>query len=894
MKKLHQRMRFRRCLCVFFLTLASISSLFASSYGTIFSETRTDFRDESIYFVMTTRFYDGDVSNNTQCWDGQSYNTGDPAWRGDFKGLIEKLDYIKAMGFTAVWVTPIVENASGYDYHGYHASNFSKVDHRYESEDVAFEDLVAAVHSKGMKIILDIVINHTGNFGESNLCPLFKRDWDADQSNLDDCMIPLDASEGGLLPSNYYDLESGKQYAARLSKMKNTSDENGQKSNYDSHNYWHHYAQFNWDETNRWWGQIAGDCVDLNTENPAVYNYLIQCYTTFIAMGVDGFRIDTGGHIPRLTFNKAFIPAFMAAAEQYKDKRGGFPFYMYAEVCARYSSIWYREHPNLSPLYYTWKESQNYDWDVNPESWNSIVALEGDKCDTHTNHKSVQATAIADLDNKGAQPISNNAFLNGNDYHTPDYSKASGLNVIDFTVHHSFVDIGTAWNVANRDNDQYYNDATWNVVYVDSHDYAPNGAPEDKRYSKGTTAWAENLCLMYTFRGIPCVYYGSEIEFKAGAIIDKGPNIPLKESGRAYYGGYIKGSINVNDFADYSNASGNIAQTLNHPLAKHIQRLSQIRMAVPALRKGQYSKDNCSGSYAFKRRYVDSNTDSYALVCISGGATFNNIPNGTYIDAVTGDTKVVSNNSLTASCSGSGNLRVYVLNTNKTNAPGKIGVDGQFIYGSSPVNIPMPTWDGSQEELVEEPEKPVDPEDPGQEVVEPTRHEGEQIVFFKKPSSWGSQVNAYVYYKNGSTVEVNGAWPGKNMTSLGNGVYSYLFTEGTIGSPSEWYIIFNSSGKQTAGDPGFICKNGAYYTFDGEDHIVPITTVGINNVSENSPRVYVSNMNIHIENADDQNIMIATIDGRILYSGKQTIIPVSSNGIYIVKIGEVTTKVFVK
>ncbi|OQA49080.1 MAG: hypothetical protein BWY47_00813 [Bacteroidetes bacterium ADurb.Bin302] len=53
-------------------------------------------------------------------------------------------------------------------------------------------------------------------------------------------------------------------------------------------------------------------------------------------------------------------------------------------------------------------------------------------------------------------------------------------------------------------------------------------------------------------------------------------------------------------------------------------------------------------------------------------------------------------------------------------------------------------------------------------------------------------------------------------------------------------------------------------------------------------------MNIHIENADDQNIMIATIDGRILYSGKQTIIPVSSNGIYIVKIGEVTTKVFVK
>ena len=60
---------------------------------------RTDFRDETIYFVMTTRFYDGDPSNNTQCWDNQQANQGDPAWRGDFKGLIEKLDYIKALGY---------------------------------------------------------------------------------------------------------------------------------------------------------------------------------------------------------------------------------------------------------------------------------------------------------------------------------------------------------------------------------------------------------------------------------------------------------------------------------------------------------------------------------------------------------------------------------------------------------------------------------------------------------------------------------------------------------------------------------------------------------------------------------------------------------------------------
>ena len=136
----------------------------------------TDFRDETIYFVMTTRFYDGDTSNNVQCWDGKDKNgESDPPWRGDFKGLIEKLDYIKALGFTAVWITPVVKNASGYDYHGYHAINFKEVDPRYESDDCTYEDLIEAVHERGMKIIQDVVFQHTGNWGEENLYPMFTK-----------------------------------------------------------------------------------------------------------------------------------------------------------------------------------------------------------------------------------------------------------------------------------------------------------------------------------------------------------------------------------------------------------------------------------------------------------------------------------------------------------------------------------------------------------------------------------------------------------------------------------------------------------------------------------------------------------------------------------------------
>lgn len=764
----------------------------AMSFAVTLFPSRTDFRDEQIYFVITTRFYDGDPSNNTQCWDGQNYNDGDPAWRGDFKGLIERLDYIKALGFTAVWITPVVENTSGYDYHGYHASDFSKVDKRYESEDVDFQTLIDAAHARGMKIILDIVLNHTGNFGERNLCPLFTRDWSADQSDADACLIPLTKSQGGLLPDNYCDLNGGSQYAARLSKMKNTPDENGVKQNNDVHNYWHHYASFNWDEPSRWWGQIAGDCVDLNTENPAVYNYLIRCYTAFIAMGVDGFRIDTGGHIPRLTFNMVFIPAFMQAAEQYKHKRGGTPFYMFAEVCARYTSIWYREHPNLSPLYYTWAENATYAWDNDSSSWNSIVALEGDMCNTHVNHRSVQSTATKDLDNKNSQPTSQNAFLSGNDYHLPDYSRASGLHVIDFTMHHNFETMSNAWNVACPENDKYYNDATWNVVYVDSHDYAPNGAPEDKRYSKPQANWAENLSLMFTYRGIPCLYYGSEIEFKKGCTIDKGPNMPLRESGRAYFGGYLKGDIQGVDFAHYTSASGNVGQTLSHPLAQHIRRLAAIRMAVPALRKGQYSRNGCSGACCFKRRYTDSTTDSYALVTISGNATFAGILNGQYVDCVTGDVRNVTNGTLSVSCSGQGNMRVYVLSTTLSPAPGKIGVDGKYLYASTPVSVPQPSWDGTQEELIHQPSNPNEKSTPC--LVS----EDQRCVFFTKSSEFGSGINCYIWSTvNGKTTEYCGNWPGKRATHLGGNAYRFDIPESAPAIDNTWKIIWNDGGNQT-------------------------------------------------------------------------------------------------
>ena len=852
----------------FKLSMLLLAVLTVQQAWAAFIGPRNDFRDESIYFVITTRFYDGDPSNNAQCWDAGAANSGDPCWRGDFKGLIDKLDYIKALGFTAVWVTPIVENASGLDYHGYHASNFSRVDHRYESGDTTFQTLIDEAHARGMKVLLDVVLNHTGNFGEEHLCKLFTRDRNANQYKINECMLPYTTdSVGGKLPTNYSSLPSGQQYDARLKMMKNTDNQN-----HDTHNYWHHFGQFNWDDNTRWWAQIAGDCVDLNTENPAVAEYLINCYGTFIKMGVDGFRIDTGGHIARLTFNKIYIPAFQALSEQYRYKRlNQGDFFMCTEVCARYQgSVTYRNQPVLSPYFYTWAENKNYSWNDDASYWDNIAIYESTSLSSLDNISSCQQMyADNSHETSSAMPTSTNAVLNGNTYHTPDASRASGLNVIDFPVHYSFHNIGSVWDLAIN-GDKYYNDATYNVVYVDSHDYSP-GPNDNIRFNEGTNQWAENLSFMFTFRGIPCLYYGSEIEFKAGKTIDPGGNGSLKDSGRAYYGGYIKGNLTTTDFGTATGATGNLAATLSKPLVKHLQRLNQIRQAVPALRKGQYSTTGCSssGGYAFKRRYTDGTTDSYVLVTINGPATFTGVLNGTYTDCVTGDVKTVTNGTLTTtSCSGKGNMRVYVLSTNLTPAPGKIGNDGPFLYTSSANAGTVLSYDGTEEELSSNNGEGNGSSQPSTlEPYEPSCEEDGLNAFLETDMSV-SNVTTWVW--NSSTNYTGGSWPGQAMTLMGTTadgtrkIWKWDY-EGTATSAPTG-IIFVTDGTQTS-DLTFI--NHGYYINGTYDHTVT-------NYTGSAPTLTIDKASGQYEGSVTVNITASESDAVIVYTTNGTT-PTSSS-----------------
>ncbi len=615
---------------------------------------RSDLREDSIYFVITTRFYDGNTGNNVHCWDDSSANNpdSDPAWRGDFQGLIDKLDYIKALGFSAIWITPVVENASGYDYHGYHAFDFSKVDPRYESDGATYQDLIDAAHDKGIKIVQDIVINHSGNFGEATLAPMFTKEYDTIQDLASvDCMVPIEGSDFAKTFPDYDSFLPGDQFQARLNIMKDTKVLDS--GSHDTENYYHHYKDLSWESPTVQTGQIAGDCVDINTENPKVAEYLNNCYNSYIGMGVDAFRMDTEKHVSRLTLNELYFPSW--------NNAGGSGFYVFGEVCTRVSEFWNHQIPAISAPFYTWAETT-------PNQLGDDPLANVDLTLKHYNNN----TSISN------QPTSDNVYLKSDlSYHTPDYSKANGTGVIDFPMHWNF---GSASNAYRRavEEDPYYNDSTWNVTYVDSHDYGPD---MDTRYNGGTQSWAENLNLLFSFRGIPCLYYGSEIEFQAGVPMDVGPNAPLSTTGRAYFGDHIEGNVNATDFAEYT-ASGQVADTLNSPLSVHLQQLNSIRRAVPALQKGQYttSSNYVSGNMAFIRRYTGEGVDSLACVAITEGATFKNIPNGTYIDAVTGDVKSVTNGTLTVPSMGKGNMRVYVCCANGfTGINGQIGTNGTYL-----------------------------------------------------------------------------------------------------------------------------------------------------------------------------------------------------------------------
>ncbi len=771
------------------------------------NQERTDFREETVYNLIITRFYDGDNSNNVHCWDdGQAGNPdSDPAWRGDFKGLEEKLDYIKALGFSAVCLTPVVQNASGYDYHGWHPINLKKIDSRYESDGYTYEDLVNACHDREMKVMQEVTLS-TGNFGESDLCPVFEVNEEADASNMEERLVPTDYllnTYGLTSAGEYWAQKPETQYRQRLNIIKNV-DYSGENSNstgilpdpkdyemnkisdsplYNPLNRFHsgYFQSLNWDDWTSQFCQMAGDMVDLNTENPYVGQYLAESMKMYAEIGVDAVSIATVNRITSLSLE---INIINPLKEMLEEENLSMEIFGNSET--RYKNVWYRNTPYLSTPFYTWSKAE--------DKWTSRWNMD-ETAEAINNNMNLAFDFILENNDVSSQPTSDNAFLNGITYHTPDYTEKF-MNVRDFPMMYCFGTTQSAFQIA-LDGDKYYNDATWNMTMYESYDFSYD-EDQKNRSSQSTDEKAEKLSLMFTFRGIPTLLYGDEVEFKKGSVLDVGPNAPLEQTGRAYFGDYLEGNVTATDFSEYT-ASGAVADTLSYSLAKHIQKLNQIRRAIPALQKGQYTTDSnyVDGNLAFIRRYTNAEegVDSLALVTISNSATFKNIPNGTYIDAVTGDVKNVTDGTLSVSSLGKGNMRVYVCC-----ATGFTGIDGAIGQTNNTYLKSIGSSTKAKSTNADTTASTYTAKTMALQKSSVEAYAGGDTVYCQNDAGW-NQVYCYMW---NSGSDNNGGWPGVLMTYIGNGLWAYE-TDGSYAN-----VIFNTGSGTQTGDLSYPGNNALF------------------------------------------------------------------------------------
>ena len=245
-----------------------------------------DWRDQVIYFVMTDRFDDGDPSNNDQGAGEYDPRSNAHYNGGDFAGLQRRLDYIAGLGATAVWVTPPVaslwwDGSANYGgYHGYWAQNFLQVDRHLGTLD-DYKALSHALHSRGMYLVQDIVLNHTGNF--FGYAP---GSWRAGRP-MQGFALNAGARPGPTPTQPPFDLNDARNPTHRAAGIYHWTPDISDFKNPQQLLTW----------------QLAG-LDDLNTDNPRVRQALRQSYGFWLReVGVDAFRVDTVFYVPPALFD---------------------------------------------------------------------------------------------------------------------------------------------------------------------------------------------------------------------------------------------------------------------------------------------------------------------------------------------------------------------------------------------------------------------------------------------------------------------------------------------------------------------------------------------------------------------------------------------------------------
>jgi len=225
-----------------------------------------DFKKQIIYQIVTDRFFNGDTTNDNPSQSAGLFDSTQTNWfaywGGDLAGIQQKMSYIKGMGVTAIWISPTVDNenlnmASGTPisapYHGYDARDFMRVEEHFGSNSnswAAFDNLVTAAHTNGIKVIVDWANNHSNYNG------------------------------GG---------EYGALYNNGVFMASDSNDPNG---------YFHHnpnIADYN-DRYQLQYYTLVG-LEDLNQRNATIDSYLKTAIHQFQTHGADGFRLDAIKHV---------------------------------------------------------------------------------------------------------------------------------------------------------------------------------------------------------------------------------------------------------------------------------------------------------------------------------------------------------------------------------------------------------------------------------------------------------------------------------------------------------------------------------------------------------------------------------------------------------------------
>ncbi|HEX2861667.1 MAG TPA: alpha-amylase family glycosyl hydrolase, partial [Lacunisphaera sp.] len=280
---------------------------------------------QTFYFVLTDRFANGDTRNDTGGFPGGTEDHGFDPTRigyfhgGDFAGLTAKLDYLKALGVTAVWVTPPFQNkpvqTGSAAYHGYWVTDFLKIDPHLGTND-DFRVFIREAHARGLRVCMDIIVNHTADvihypgyqleYRETRTHPLR----DAAGSAVAERMLAYNGLGDPARPA----LSVDTSFAYR--PLVPDAEKNVK------HPAWLNDVTLYHNRGNsafRDESSIHGDFFGLDdtfTEHPRVVEGMIGLFSSWVRdYGVDAFRIDTARHV-NAEFWQAFAPAIRAAARE--------------------------------------------------------------------------------------------------------------------------------------------------------------------------------------------------------------------------------------------------------------------------------------------------------------------------------------------------------------------------------------------------------------------------------------------------------------------------------------------------------------------------------------------------------------------------------------------------